>query len=148
MSSKRILLGLIIVSWGSLAVAAGIPKEKVTRPAGTLSYQGDRAELVQYGEQLWNDKKLSRSGKTSCARCHKGNTRKFNKSFLEPYPHPVKMPNKKSGLTSINAEQMVQFMMVSVMRNDVLPWKSKELAALTAYVIEVVQKQYLESKKR
>jgi hypothetical protein len=60
----------------------------------------------------------------------------------------VKSLSNKSGLSSINAEQIVQFMMVAQMKNEVLPWESKELAALTSYVVEVVQKQYFERRKK
>ena len=131
----------------SVTLAAEIPTETMIRPTGTQPYLGNHEELVTYGEQLWNDKNLSGRGKNSCASCHKSNTRRFKKTFLESYPHEVKSLSNKSGLSSINAEQIVQFMMVAQMKNEVLPWESKELAALMSYVVEVVQKQYIERKK-
>ena len=130
-----------------MKIAAEIPTETMIRPTGTQPYLGNHEELVTYGEQLWNDKNLSGRGKNSCASCHKSNTRRFKKTFLESYPHEVKSLSNKSGLSSINAEQIVQFMMVAQMKNEVLPWESKELAALMSYVVEVVQKQYIERKK-
>jgi hypothetical protein len=146
---NKTLLGLFIVSCASSVFGAEISRENLIRPAGTLSYQSeDPAELVAYGEQVWNDKKLSRNGKTACADCHKKNTRMFKNTFLEPYPHEVKLPYKKLGLTSVDAEQVVQLMVVLKMKNDLLPWESKKLAALTSYTVEVVQKQFTAHKSR
>ncbi len=148
MSFYKALICLVITTSGSLTLAAEIPTEMMIRPTGTQPYRGNYDELVTHGEQLWNDKNLSRRGKNSCASCHKSNTRRFKKTFLEPYPHQVKSLSNKSGLSSINAEQIVQFMMVAQMKNEALPWESKELAALTSYVVEVVQKQYFERRKK
>jgi cytochrome c len=143
------ILALLTLIWGTYANAADIPSEQVIRPAGSTPYQSnDQADLVAYGEQLWNDKSLSKKGKTACASCHKGNTKMFKKTFLEAYPHPVKMPKKKSGLATVDAEQMVQFCMLAPMKADILPWDSRELAALTAYTVEVVQKQYITAKSK
>lgn len=134
---------MILLIAAGTAFAAGIPQEKVTRPEGTEAYQADRAELVAKGETLWNDKSLSGSGKKACSSCHKGNTKMFKASFLEDYPHAVKMAKKKSKMDSVDAEQMVQFCMLAAMKaDDVLPWDSEELAALTAYEVDVAQKDY------
>lgn len=70
----------------------------------------------------------------------------FKKTFLQAYPHTVKMVNKKAKLDSISLEGMVQFCMVVPMKNDPLPWESEDLAALTAYSSAVVQQQYIEAK--
>lgn len=126
--------------------AASIDQEKVVRPEGTNPPGADRAKLVTQGEQLWHDKSLSKNGKTACASCHKGNTRMFKKTFLEPYPHYVKMAKKKADLEQISSEGMVQFCMLVPMKTDILPWDSMELAALTAYTEDVVQKAYIEKK--
>jgi len=128
--------------------AGGIDKELLVRPAGSVAWQGDRAELVKTGEKLWHDPSLSKNNKTTCAGCHKDNKRMFKKSFLEPYPHYVKMPAKKADLDSISAESMVQFCMVAPMKAEILPWDSVELAALTAYTEDVVQKAYIAHKEK
>lgn len=134
---------LTLLIAASIAFAARIPPEKVTRPEGTEAFQGDRAELVAKGETLWNDKSLSGNGKKACSSCHKGNTKMFKASFLEDYPHAVKMAKKKSKMAEVDAEQMVQFCMLAAMKaDDVLPWDSEELAALAAYQVDVVQVDY------
>ena len=55
----------------------------------------------------------------------------FKKTFLQAYPHTVKMVSKKAKLDSITIEGMVQFCMIVPMKNDPLPWESEDLAALT-----------------
>ena len=130
------------------AYAASVDAEQVTRPADTTAPEFDRAELVTKGEALWNDPSLSKNGKTNCASCHKGNTRMFKKTFLEAYPHQAKMPKKKADMESITAEGMVQFCMVVPMKGEPFAWDSKELAALTAYTEDVVQKDYIEKKTK
>lgn len=137
----------LLFSWiVSTAQAAGVDQDRVVRPEGTSPPTIDRAELVAKGEQLWHDKSLSKNGKTACASCHKGNTRMFKKTFLDPYPHYVKMAKKKADLDQISTEGMVQFCMLVPMKTDTLPWDSVELAALSAYTEDVVQKAYIEKK--
>ncbi len=148
MKNKWFVAGLLSLLLAGSVFGAGIPKEKITRPEGTVPYQGDRAELLALGETLWNDKSLSNNGKTACASCHKNNTKMFKKTFLEPYPHPVKMVQKKAKLDEISTEGMVQFCMLAPMKRETLAWDSKELAALTAYSEDVVQKTYIESKSK
>ncbi len=138
---------LLLIFAVSGAFAAGIPPEKVTRPAGSEAFQGDRAELVAKGETLWNDKSLSGKGKKACSSCHKGATKMFKDSFQADYPHAVKMAKKKSKIEQVDAEQMVQFCMIAAMKNDdVLAWDSEELAALTAYTEDVIQPNYVKAK--
>ncbi|OMH33752.1 hypothetical protein BGP75_12200 [Motiliproteus sp. MSK22-1] len=91
--------------------------------------------MVRYGKQLWNDKKLSSNG-LSCATCHNGN-RAFQNTFAQPYPHKVQMAKDRVGMKTISADEMVQLCMVVPMASKPLDWKSKELAALTAYTEEV-----------
>ncbi|MFT7689279.1 MAG: cytochrome c [Candidatus Azotimanducaceae bacterium] len=102
--------------------------------------------LLGRGEQLWNDKALSKKGKTACSSCHKTDTKMFKNTFLEKYPHNVKMVNKKAKLDSITTEGMVQFCMVVPMKNEPLLWDSEDLAALTLYSSMVVQKKYIDAK--
>jgi len=47
------------------------------------------------------------------------------------------MAKDVSAIEAIDAEGMVQFCLVRPMMSKTLPWDSKELAALTAYVEEV-----------
>jgi len=147
---KTVFIVSLIFSFAAFnATAAGIPAEKVTRPEGSEPFQGDRAELVTKGAVLWDDKSLSNNGKKACSSCHKGATKMFKDSFKADYPHAVKMPKKKSKLAEVDAEQMVQFCMLAAMKNDdVLPWDSEELAALTAFSVDVVQKNYREAKAK
>ncbi len=58
------------------------------------------------------------------------------------------MAQKRAELESISAEGMVQFCMLVPMKNDTLPWDSEELAALTAYTEDVVQKDYIAKKQK
>lgn len=141
MSKITWIFGLGILA--STAWAAGIPAEQVTRPEGSKPYQGDAKELVAYGETLWNDPKLSKNGKTTCASCHVGNTKMFKKTFLDNYPHQVAMAKSRTKMTSIDAEQMVQLCMLVPMKSAVLGWETKELAALAAYTVEVAHPAYV-----
>jgi cytochrome c len=142
------ILTLMIVSAGGV-YAAGVDSALIIRPKGTTAFaveKADSAALLARGEQLWNDKSLSKKGKTACSSCHKTSTKMFKTTFLESYPHNVKMANKKAKLDSITAEGMVQFCMVVPMKNEPLPWDSEDLAALTAYSEGVIQQQYIEAK--
>lgn len=143
---KKAIIALSCVLVLPLANAAGVDSEQITRPQGTTAPDIDRAKLVKFGEALWNDPSLAKNGKTTCASCHKNNTRMFKKTFLEAYPHEAKMPKKKAGMDSITAEGMVQFCMVVPMKSEPFAWDSEELAALTAYTEDVVQKDYIEKK--
>lgn len=122
--------------------AAKIDPNSFTRPAGSKSASGNQAELVKLGKALWNDKSIGKSG-LACQTCHQQN-RLFNASFAQPYPHKVKMAVDRAGLISIQLDEMVQFCMIVPMKADILPWNSKQLAALTAYSA-AVQKGYTPS---
>jgi len=109
--------------------------------------QGDREldahgmsgdELAKRGKELWTDVSLSGTGTTSCSTCHTGDgTAMMNASFAEPYPHPVAMATDRAGLGDVTAAEMVQLCMASPMNAQPLEWESVELAALTAYVVEL-----------
>ena len=117
-----------------------IDPAKVKRPAGTRLATGDHAALVQDGEALWNDTKLSASG-LSCNSCH-ANHNTFSASFAQPYPHKVGMVKERAGINgAIHHDEMVQFCMMAPMATKPFPWDSRELTALTAYTAEV-QKTY------
>lgn len=115
-----------------LAACGSVDPNVVTRPADSKPFEGDRAELVSQGEALWKDTSLSSNG-IACEGCHV-NGAQFKKYFANAYPHPVDMAKSMAGLESIDAEQMVQFCMIVPMKAEPLPWDSKELAALTAYI--------------
>lgn len=123
-----------------LAGCGSVDPNRVTRPADQPAFQGDRAELVAAGETLWKDKALGKSG-LSCESCHV-NGAAFKKTFKDAYPHQVAMAKGMAGLTSIDAAQMVQFCMIVPMKAEPLPWSSKELAALAAYIEDVEQPAY------
>ncbi|MFQ5829224.1 MAG: c-type cytochrome [Candidatus Methylomirabilia bacterium] len=117
------------------AAALEVDPKLITRPGGTMLFVGKRAELIRRGEQLWKDTTLSTNG-LSCQTCHRRNAN-FKATFAKPYPHMVAMVKAKAGLAQIHMDEMVQICMVVPMAAKPLPWDSKELAALTAYVAEV-----------
>jgi hypothetical protein len=88
---------------------------------------------VEAGAALFEDTSLSADGSTSCSTCHSG-LRSYKETFREPYPHEVGMATARAGLGEITAETMVQLCMMVPMGADPLPWGSRELAALSAYV--------------
>lgn len=113
--------------------------EEITPPSGVKPYRGDHAELVAYGKTLFADTSLSTNG-LACTSCHT-DFMGYNETFKQPYPHHVKMGKDVFGLDQVTAEQMVQICMLVPMENKILPWGSKKLAALAAYV-EELQKEY------
>ncbi|HKK51176.1 MAG TPA: hypothetical protein VKA74_06295, partial [Myxococcota bacterium] len=104
---------------------------------GQEPYSAPREELVQTGAELWEDPSIGNSG-LSCQNCHMMNGQ-FKKTFKKPYPHEVAMASNMAGLEEITAPQMVQLCMMQPMEAEPLPWDSKELAALAAYIEDVVQ---------
>mgnify|MGYP005619207551 CR=1 FL=1 len=114
--------------------SAMIPAEQVTRPAGSKPYQGRVEELLQFGETLFKDTRLSTNG-LSCNSCH-ANHANYAPTFAQPYPHYVKMADEQGGIQSVQLDEMIQFCLLSPMAGKALPWDSKELAALTAYTAE------------
>jgi len=95
----------------------------------------NHAELVKRGERLWQDPSLSTNGLT-CQTCHI-NHGSFLTTFSQPYPHMVAMAKDRAGLDTIHIDEMVQLCMVVPMAANPLPWNSQELAALSAYSLEV-----------
>lgn len=128
------------------AGGAPIDAAKVTRPAGTsLNDSGSRAKLVKKGEKLFNDPRLSTNG-LSCNDCHATHDL-FNASFTKPYPHKVSMAKQRSGVDMVDADEFVQFCLMAPMESKPLPWNSKKLAALTAYVTDVKQPEFIQFAK-
>ncbi|MBH8579478.1 cytochrome c peroxidase [Bisbaumannia pacifica] len=123
--------------------AADDPAQAVKRPEGytpAYSESGENdAELLARGEALFNDTSLSGNG-LSCASCH-GGDQGYQATFEQPYPHRVAMGENMFGMETVHADEMVQMCMVTPMAAEALGWDSEELAALSAYVVEV-QRRY------
>lgn len=113
------------------AVAQDAPATATVRPAGYKPRTGD----ATVGAKLFSDKRLSTNG-MSCASCHANNAA-FANTFVQPYPHKVAMANDQLGLKTIHLDEMVQACLVMPMEAKPLPWNSKELADLTAYMAKV-----------
>ncbi|MDT8398563.1 MAG: hypothetical protein RQ899_08120 [Pseudomonadales bacterium] len=137
--SKKIIFGasLTLVLVGCASVDPG----QVVRPSGTTPYSGNRQALVERGRALWTDASIGSSG-LACQSCHV-NGAQFKDTFKQAYPHQVAMSTNMAGLNEISAEQMVQFCMIVPMKSEPLPWESEELAALTAYTVDVAQKEFM-----
>lgn len=120
-----------------LSACASVDPASVTRPAGSVEYSGDRQALVERGRELWNDPSLGNSG-LACQSCHVGGAQ-FRDTFNQPYPHPVAMASSRANLATVDTDEMVQLCMVIPMETAPLPWDSQELAALSAYIEDVVQ---------
>ena len=52
------------------------------------------------------------------------------------------MAVNKAGMTSVDADEFVQFCIVVPLKGEPLAWESKQLAALTAYVVDIKQPSY------
>lgn len=116
--------------------APAVDKALFLRPKGTRLAKGNHAQLVKEGKALAMDTKLGTSG-LSCNSCHLNNAA-FMPSFAKPYPHQIAMVKERADVKSpVRLDEMVQFCMVVPMAAKPLPWKSRSLAALTAYFGEV-----------
>jgi cytochrome c len=128
---------------------AGKPEvdpKRVLRPKGTGLAGGNHAQLVERGKALFNDVKLSTNG-MACMNCHADNAN-FAPGFATPYPHKMAMAAERSGVERVRLDEAIQFCMIVPMQAKPLPWSSRELAALTAYLGEVqisVRKQPAET---
>lgn len=120
------LIALFVIA--PLAFAADNAATQITRPAGYKPMSGD----ARLGEKLFNDVKLSSNG-MSCASCH-ANHGAYRASFAEPYPHRVTMAQEQMGRKTVYLDEMIQACMVIPMAARPLPWNSKELAGLVAYL--------------
>lgn len=134
-SAVAALAALLVSAGATVAVAQDRDPADVTRPAGTTPFQGAAAELEALGETLFSDASLSPNG-TTCNACH-ADFGAYSASFAKPYPHEVGMASSMFGLGPVDAETMVQLCMVVPMGAKPLAWESRELAALTAYVLAV-----------
>lgn len=134
------LLASLFASIASQAAfAADDPGAKITRPTDYQPMAGDAV----LGEKLFNDTKLSTNG-MSCASCHADHGA-FQASFAKPYPHTVAMARDQLGRETVHLDEMIQGCMVMPMAAKPLPWNSKELARLTAYLL-TVQKAFKPSR--
>jgi len=116
---------------------------KIRRPSwfNGLYNNDSRQDLASYGEMLFNDSSLGSNG-VKCNDCH-AESNFFGKSFGEPYPHLVPMTKLHAGLDKVFADEFIQFCINVPLAGESLPWKSKKLAALNAYVLDVAQPAYL-----
>jgi mono/diheme cytochrome c family protein len=135
MKHRTQFIGILFVFTTVLASSAAFAQNAAgaaaVRPAGYKPKAGDPVA----GEKLFTDKKLSTNG-MSCATCHANNA-SFSEGFAKPYPHKVAMANDDLGIKTIHLDEMIQACMVMPMQAKPLPWNSKELADLTAYVAQV-----------
>lgn len=116
------------VLFSPTASAEGDASALTVRPAGYKPREGD----AKLGERLFHDPKLSTNG-MSCATCH-ANHASYSDSFAKPYPHTVVMARDQLGRKQVYLDEMIQACMVMPMAAKPLPWDSKELAALVAFV--------------
>jgi len=93
------------------------------------------------GSELWNDTSLSSRG-LACASCH-SNDSLYSAGFAEPYPHAVELVSKKTGVQSVDIDEMVNFCLTVSMQGSAMEWNSNDLLALTAEAVQR-QKQYKE----
>ncbi len=118
---------------GNPCGGAKIDPSRFLMPEGTTLHEAPSSELAAEGEKLWNDRSLGKSG-IACATCHYDSYGQMADTFDQPYPHFVKMPHDRAGVSEVRAAEMVNFCMLVPMQDEPLPWDSRELAALTAYV--------------
>ena len=121
------------------AFAAGDAGAQTTRPAGYKPLVGD----AKFGEKLFTDTKLSTNG-MACDSCHV-NHGAYSDSFAKPYPHTVSMAKEQLGRKTVYLDEMIQACMVMPMAAKPLPWNSKELAGLVAY-LQIQQKSFKPSR--
>lgn len=122
----------LIAPWAYSAEDLGA---QTVRPAGYKPIAGD----AKLGEKLFNDTKLS-TNRMSCATCH-ANHAAFTATFAKLYPHTVAMAQDQLGRRTVHLDEMIQACMVMPMAAKPLPWDSKELAGLTAY-LQTLQKTF------
>ena len=106
------------------------------QPADLALANLDDPKLIAEGEKLWNDRELGTTH-MACSSCHLNKYTLMNESFAKPYPHYVAMPHDQAGVSEVTAAEMVNFCMVTPLQAEPLPWKSRKLAALTAYVVSI-----------
>jgi len=131
MHFAKTLVVFVAVLFSAASFAQNAAGAAAVRPAGYKPKTGDAVA----GEKLFVDKKLSTNG-MSCATCH-ANSASFTDGFAKPYPHKVAMANDDLGIKSIHLDEMIQACMVMPMQAKPLPWNSKALADLTAYVAQI-----------
>jgi cytochrome c len=129
---------------GNPCGGGSVDSSRFKQPAGVQLASGSwfsgKSGLISEGEELWNDRTLGKSG-LACSSCHINNYMQMQATFADPYPHYVAMPAEQGGVDEVNAAEMVQFCMMVPMATDPLPWNSRELASLAAFV-ESLQSGY------
>lgn len=129
-TSRALIAGGLVLA-AAMAFADTNSAAATVRPIGYKPVKGDASG----GKVLFNDTKLSTNG-MACASCH-ANNGAFSASFAKPYPHTVAMARDQLGRKSVHLDEMIQVCMIMPMAAKPLPWNSKELADLSAYVAEL-----------
>lgn len=114
-----------------------INQSRITRPVNYRPYKGNEADLLKYGEKLYNDTHLSSNGR-SCQSCHR-DSNLFRSTFTQPYPHYVAMAKNHADLNQIELDEMIQLCLIASMEAEPLMWNSRTLAALKIYTTEIQQ---------
>ena len=105
------------------------------RPAGSPLDSAAMSNLVEAGTQAWEDANLGANG-LSCASCHTG-TALLQTTFAQPYPHEVKTVAERTGITSIDIDEMVNYCVTQHMQGEPLRWNSVELLSLSGYALDL-----------
>jgi len=58
----------------------------------------------------------------------------YNDSFKADYPHKVKLVSERTGVQSVDIDEMVNFCVTVSMQGEPLKWNSNDLLALSAEV--------------
>ncbi len=127
-----------------MANASAALAAKATRPAGSELWSSmwtSRTTLIKEGEKLFNDTSLGSNG-MACSTCHATDAL-YKESFAQVFPHPIAMVEQRAGVKMVHADEIVQFCIAVPMEGDALDWEGRELAALTAYVTDVQQKEFM-----
>ncbi|EPC01150.1 hypothetical protein L861_11285 [Litchfieldella anticariensis FP35 = DSM 16096] len=107
--------------------------------------EGNAEALIAQGKDLFQDTSLSTNG-MSCSSCHGADGNQgYQATFGQAYPHQVAMGQNMYGMEQVHADEMVQICMLTPMAADTLAWDSDELAALSAYVVELQRREAGES---
>ncbi|GGX86573.1 hypothetical protein GCM10007160_12390 [Litchfieldella qijiaojingensis] len=117
----------------------------VKRPEGYTPGYSESDEnpeaLIAQGKDLFQDTSLSTNG-MSCSSCHGADgDQGYQATFGQAFPHRVAMGQNLYGMEVVHADEMVQICMITPMAADPLAWDSDELAALSAYTVELQRRE-------
>ncbi len=104
----------------------------IKRPAGYRPNDSSTPEAIAAGAKLFSDTSLSTNG-MSCASCHEGG-KSYQRSFAQPFPHKMSMAAQSYGVKQLHLDEAIQVCMVGPLAAKPLPWRSRELANLVAFM--------------